>query len=142
MKRRAGDIWQAGSRECSPARNRRTIGREDGPMGARSTPQQFTREDRKRHRDKVRQGPGRAGPNADRVPIRLRAANGGSGDRAQSGGHGFQPAMRNAEVLAAIADPSFQTELGRFNIEINVAPRRLAEFGFSDVRGIGAKVAE
>ena len=34
--------------------------------------------------------------------------------------------MRNAEVLAAIADPSFQTELGRFNIEINVAPRRLA----------------
>ena len=39
--------------------------------------------------------------------------------------------MRNAEVLAAIADPSFQTELGRFNIEINVAPRRLAEGGFS-----------
>src|ERR671912_326340 len=42
-----------------------------------------------------------------------------------------QPAMRNAEVLAAIADPSFQTELGRFNIEINVAPRRLAQGGFS-----------
>ncbi len=39
--------------------------------------------------------------------------------------------MRNAEVLAAIADPSFQTELGRFNIEINVAPRRLAEGGFT-----------
>jgi hypothetical protein len=43
-----------------------------------------------------------------------------------------QPAMRNAEVLAAIADPSFQTELGRFNIEINVEPRRLAEEGFTD----------
>ena len=40
--------------------------------------------------------------------------------------------MRNAEVLAAIADPSFQTELGRFNIEINVAPRRLADGGFTD----------
>ena len=39
--------------------------------------------------------------------------------------------MRNAEVLAAIADPSFQTELGRFNIEINVAPRRLAGGGFT-----------
>jgi hypothetical protein len=43
----------------------------------------------------------------------------------------FQPAMRNAEVLAAIADPSFQTELGRFNIEINVAPRLLSGGGFT-----------
>ena len=34
------------------------------------------------------------------------------------------PAMRNAEVLGAIADPDFQTELGQFNIEINVPPRR------------------
>ncbi len=42
-----------------------------------------------------------------------------------------EPAMRNAEVLAAIADPSFQTELGQFNIEINVAPRRLAGDGFT-----------
>ena len=35
------------------------------------------------------------------------------------------PAMRNAEVLEAIADDSFQTELGQFNIEINVPPRPL-----------------
>src|SRR3954467_9702592 len=35
------------------------------------------------------------------------------------------PAMRNAEVLAAIADVDFQTELGQFNIEINVRPRSL-----------------
>ena len=34
--------------------------------------------------------------------------------------------MRNAEVLGAIADPDFQTELGQFNIEINVPPRPLA----------------
>jgi hypothetical protein len=34
--------------------------------------------------------------------------------------------MRNAEVLGAIADPDFQTELGQFNVEINVPPRRLA----------------
>jgi gamma-glutamyl:cysteine ligase YbdK (ATP-grasp superfamily) len=39
------------------------------------------------------------------------------------------PAMRNAEVLTAIADPAFQTELGQFNIEINVAPRRLSGDG-------------
>lgn len=35
------------------------------------------------------------------------------------------PAMRNAEVLNAIANDDFQTELGQFNIEINVPPRRL-----------------
>ena len=36
------------------------------------------------------------------------------------------PAMRNADVLAAIANENFQTELGQFNIEINVRPRGLA----------------
>ncbi|MFD5213292.1 glutamate-cysteine ligase family protein [Microbacterium sp. NPDC058345] len=35
------------------------------------------------------------------------------------------PAMSNETVLEAIANPAFQTELGRFNIEINVAPRPL-----------------
>ncbi|HEY2273340.1 MAG TPA: glutamate-cysteine ligase family protein [Jatrophihabitantaceae bacterium] len=35
------------------------------------------------------------------------------------------PAMRNAEVLNAIANDDFQTELGQFNIEINVPPRQL-----------------
>jgi hypothetical protein len=37
----------------------------------------------------------------------------------------YQPAMANREVLAAIADPAFQTELGAYNIEFNVPPRRL-----------------
>ncbi|MDQ1733700.1 MAG: hypothetical protein QOK10_3859 [Pseudonocardiales bacterium] len=35
------------------------------------------------------------------------------------------PAMKNAEVLSAIADDDYQTELGQFNIEVNVAPRPL-----------------
>jgi hypothetical protein len=39
------------------------------------------------------------------------------------------PALKNAEVLEAIADPAFQTELGQFNIEINVPPARLREGG-------------
>src|SRR4051794_36406068 len=39
-------------------------------------------------------------------------------------GH-HDPAMRNAEVLNAIANDDFQTELGQFNIEINVKPRSL-----------------
>jgi len=39
------------------------------------------------------------------------------------------PAMRNDEVLEEIDDPDFQTELGRFNLEINVPPRPLAGTG-------------
>ncbi len=35
------------------------------------------------------------------------------------------PSMRNARVLDAIADPAWATELGQFNLEINVPPRRL-----------------
>jgi Glutamate-cysteine ligase family 2(GCS2) len=34
----------------------------------------------------------------------------------------YNPAMRNAEVLLAIADDAFQTELAQFNIEVNVPP--------------------
>ncbi len=36
------------------------------------------------------------------------------------------PSMRNAQVLDAITDPAWGTELGRFNLEINVPPRQLA----------------
>jgi hypothetical protein len=36
-----------------------------------------------------------------------------------------EPALVNAAALAAIADPNFQTELGQFNVEINIAPRLL-----------------
>ncbi|MFD1813789.1 glutamate-cysteine ligase family protein [Rhodococcus gannanensis] len=35
------------------------------------------------------------------------------------------PAMVNASALEAIADPAYQTELGQFNIEVNVDPRTL-----------------
>ncbi len=38
--------------------------------------------------------------------------------------HGV-PSMRNAEVLEAIADPAWATEVGQFNLEINVPPRTL-----------------
>ncbi|WP_336213065.1 glutamate--cysteine ligase [Nonomuraea sp. LPB2021202275-12-8] len=37
--------------------------------------------------------------------------------------------MRNAEVLAAIARPDWATELGQFNIEINVEPQDLGGLG-------------
>ncbi|MEI2764322.1 MAG: glutamate--cysteine ligase [Dermatophilaceae bacterium] len=41
-------------------------------------------------------------------------------------GSDYRPRMDNAQVLARIADPEFQTELGRYNIEFNVRPRPLA----------------
>jgi hypothetical protein len=41
------------------------------------------------------------------------------------------PAMRNAHVLEVIADPAFVTELGQFNIEINVPPRPLGDDGLA-----------
>jgi hypothetical protein len=43
------------------------------------------------------------------------------------------PAMSNATVLEAIADPDFQTELGQFNVEINIAPRRFTEGVFGEL---------
>ncbi len=100
-------------------------------MGAEVDATQFSREDRKRHRQKVHNG-------LD-VLARMLTESRFDFERPMAGleielnlvDEDCEPAMRNAEVLAAIADPSFQTELGRFNIEINVAPRRLAEGGFS-----------
>jgi gamma-glutamyl:cysteine ligase YbdK (ATP-grasp superfamily) len=35
------------------------------------------------------------------------------------------PSMKNTEVLGAIADPSWASELGQFNLEINLPPRPL-----------------
>jgi gamma-glutamyl:cysteine ligase YbdK (ATP-grasp superfamily) len=100
-------------------------------MGAEVDATTFTREARKQHREKVRKG----------LDVLARMLNESRFDfeRPMVGleielnlvDEELQPAMRNAEVLKAIADPSFQTELGRFNIEVNVAPRRLVGGGFS-----------
>jgi gamma-glutamyl:cysteine ligase YbdK (ATP-grasp superfamily) len=100
-------------------------------MGAEVDATTFTREARKQHREKVRKG----------LDVLARMLNESRFDfeRPMVGleielnlvDEELQPAMRNAEVLKAIADPSFQTELGRFNIEVNIAPRRLVGGGFS-----------
>jgi gamma-glutamyl:cysteine ligase YbdK (ATP-grasp superfamily) len=44
------------------------------------------------------------------------------------------PALKNAEALEAIADPDFQTELGLFNIEINVPPARITGAGLDTLQ--------
>ncbi len=45
-------------------------------------------------------------------------------------------ALSSAEALAAIADDDFQTELGRYNIEINIAPRAIAGEGLQDLEDL------
>src|SRR5829696_3919808 len=85
----------------------------------------FTREDRRRYRDKVRRsldvfarllGEARFDPERRsfglEIELNLTDTNG-------------DPAPLNAAVLESIADADFQTELARFNVEINVPPRLL-----------------
>ncbi|MDX3525271.1 glutamate--cysteine ligase [Streptomyces sp. ID05-39B] len=89
----------------------------------------FTREDRRRYRIKMQEC-------LDAFAQMLREARFAS-ERPRVGleielnlvDEAAEPAMRNSDVLEAIADPAWDTELGRFNLEINVPPRRLTEGG-------------
>ena len=82
----------------------------------------FSREDRQRYREKLRRG-------LD-VFARMLAESKFDFEHPLTGleiefnlvDADHDPAMRNAEVLTAIANDAFQTELGQFNIEINVQP--------------------
>src|SRR3954470_4154286 len=98
-------------------------------MGEEVEQQSFTREDRTRYRKKVR-------ASLD-VFERMLAEARFDADAPATGmeielnlvDDQEDPAMCNMEVLEALGDPDFQTELGRFNLEINVAPKRLPEQG-------------
>ena len=102
-------------------------------MGQELAPRVFSREDRQRYRTKVRAcldvfarmlSESRFDPE-DRsfgLEIELNLTD-DAGD----------PAMCNAPVLEAIADAAFQTELGQFNVEINIPPRLLEDGVFSEL---------
>ncbi len=100
-------------------------------MGEEVDQQEFSREDRTRYREKVRAC-------LDVLERMLREAR-FDAEFPMTGleielnlvGDDEAPALRNIEVLEAIASPEFQTELGQFNVEINVAPRLLREGGVS-----------
>lgn len=90
----------------------------------------FSRQDRTRYREKVRE-------ELDVLAAMLRGAQFDS-----SGSVGMEvelnlvdplgrPAMKNAELLERIADPDYVTELGRFNIEVNAHPRHLSNQGLA-----------
>ncbi|ETK33244.1 glutamate-cysteine ligase family protein [Microbispora sp. ATCC PTA-5024] len=91
----------------------------------------FTREDRRRYRDKVRRS-------LDVLAQMLRESR-FEVERPQVGleielnlvDSRGEPAMKNAEVLAAIAEPDWATELGQFNVEINIPPQGLSGDSFA-----------
>ena len=98
-------------------------------MGEEVEHQSFTREHRTRYRQKVRacldvlermlaEARFDAEHPATGLEIELNLVD-DAGD----------PALCNREVLEALGDPDFQTELGKFNLEINVPPERLADRG-------------
>jgi gamma-glutamyl:cysteine ligase YbdK (ATP-grasp superfamily) len=98
-------------------------------MGEEVEHQSFTREHRTRYRQKVRtdldvlermlvEARFDADDPATGLEIELNLVD-DAGD----------PALCNLEVLEALGDPDFQTELGKFNLEINVPPERLSDRG-------------
>lgn len=100
-------------------------------MGQEVDQQEFSRADRTRHREKVRRC-------LDVFALMLRQAHFDAEDPMTGLEIEFnlvdddgRPALKSAEALEAIADPDFQTELGQFNLEINVAPRRLGSGGIT-----------
>jgi gamma-glutamyl:cysteine ligase YbdK (ATP-grasp superfamily) len=100
-------------------------------MGEEVAAQEFSRADRTRHREKVRR--------CLDVFARMLRDSRFDTDDPMTGlevelnlvDENGDPALKNAEALSAIADPGFVTELGQFNIEINVPPVRLREGGLS-----------
>jgi hypothetical protein len=93
----------------------------------------FSREDRQRYRQKVRAC-------LDVFARMLRESRFEQGRRSVGmeielnlTDEAGDPAMLNAQALEAIADPDFQTELGRFNLEINVPPRLLDPSVFGEL---------
>src|SRR3982751_1982869 len=103
-------------------------------MGEEVDAQEFSRVDRTRHREKVRR-------NLDVFARMLREARFDTDDpmtglevELNLVDDAGDPALKNAEALAAIADPDFQTELGQFNIEINVPPARIDGTGLDTLQ--------
>ena len=94
-------------------------------MGQDVTAAVFSREDRQRYRQKVR--------TCLDVFARMLRESRFEAERRSVGleielnltDEQGDPAMVNARALEAIADADFQTELGQFNVEINIPPRLL-----------------
>ncbi|GGT95229.1 MULTISPECIES: glutamate-cysteine ligase family protein [Streptomyces] len=94
-------------------------------MGEKVVADGFGLSDRQRYRRKLQQClAGLARLLADKRFDRPRNLMGLEIELNLAGADGM-PRMVNGEVLDRIASPDFQTELGMFNLEVNIAPHRL-----------------
>ncbi|QDY75765.1 glutamate--cysteine ligase [Streptomyces qinzhouensis] len=94
-------------------------------MGDKVATESFALSDRQRYRRKLQQClAGLARLLAEERFDRPRNLMGLEIELNLVGGDG-QPRMMNAEVLERIASHDFQTELGMFNLEVNIVPHRL-----------------
>src|SRR3954451_6391 len=102
-------------------------------MGQEVAAKTFTREDRHRYRQKVRISLGVFARML--AESRFEPARGSVGLEIELNltDEGGEPAMANAAVLEAIADPDFQTELAQFNVEINIRPHLLCGNVFGEL---------
>ena len=75
-----------------------------------------SQQDRRAYREKVRRY---VRADATRVQVRNRAQAGGPGIELNLVDEFGLPSMKNTEVPGAIADPSWASELGQLNLEIN-----------------------
>jgi gamma-glutamyl:cysteine ligase YbdK (ATP-grasp superfamily) len=100
-------------------------------MGKDVEQRAFSREDRTRYRDKVRRNLDVFTRMLSEAPFESNAPLTGLEIELNLVTDDGDPAMRNTPVLNEIADPDFVTELGQFNIEINVPPQRLSDRGMT-----------
>ena len=100
-------------------------------MGEEVAHQEFSREDRTRYREKVRRCLDVFARMLKESRFDIDAPMTGLEIELNLVDDDGNPSLKNSEVLAAIANPDFQTELGLFNLEINVPPQRLSQRGFS-----------
>src|ERR671928_5870 len=95
-------------------------------MGEKVAATEFSRADRQRYRDKVKR--------CLDVFARMLSESRFDAEHRSIGleielnltDEAGDPAFKNAAALEAIADEDFQTELGQFNVEINIAPRLMS----------------
>ncbi|HUA49516.1 MAG TPA: hypothetical protein VMA77_30050 [Solirubrobacteraceae bacterium] len=102
-------------------------------MGQQVAARTFSREDRQRYRHKVRACLDVFARMLSEARFHQERRSFGMEIELNLTDDAGEPALVNAAALEAIADPSFQTELGQFNVEINVAPRLLEDEVFSEL---------
>jgi Glutamate-cysteine ligase family 2(GCS2) len=85
----------------------------------------YTREDRQRYREKVRLDLDVFGQMLTQSIFDFERPLIGMEIELNLVDQSYRPRMSNSEVLDRIADPGFQTEMGQYNIELNVEPRLL-----------------